>query len=138
MLIIPLLRKLRLLEINFLLYVIEKRQKGSLAFCLVCQLTSLLSIAVLTLVSSGSLIQRIRCLSKTRYRQMSLCAYVWHTEVQIESSVSIFSWFLLEILCMLFAKYEAGCHSTTKTDSVFYCNNICCQNMLKVTLWTLS
>lgn len=119
MLIIPLLRKLRLLEINFLLYIIEKRQTGSLAFCLVCQLTSVLSIAVLTLVSSGSLIQRIRSLSKTRYRQMSSCAYVWRIEVQIESSVSIFSWFHLEILCMLFAKYEVGCHLTTKTDSFF-------------------
>lgn len=78
-----------------------------------------LSIAVLTLVSSGSLLQHIRRLSKTCYRQMSSHAYVWHTEVQIESSISIFSWFHLEILCMLFAKYEVGCHLTIKTDSFF-------------------
>lgn len=45
--------------------------------------------------------------------------YMWHTKVQIESSISIFSWFRLEILCMLFAKYEVGCHLTTKIDSFF-------------------
>lgn len=119
MLIIPLLRKLRLSEINFLLCVIENRQKGSLAFCLMCPLASLLSVAVLILISSESLIQHIRRLSKTRYRQMSSCVHVGHTKVQIESSISIFSWFHLEILCMLFAKYEVGCHLTTKTDSFF-------------------
>lgn len=61
-----------------------------------------LSVAVLTLVSSGSLILRIRRLSKTRYRQMSACAYVRALKFRLKALFQSLVGFILKFcVCYL-------------------------------------